>query len=277
LPTALTLLVLAAALGQIAAADHVDTSALVTQLGSVDAADRDAAEAELGKLGIAAFPALFDATCDEDPERSRRANRLISRLDKAALKPLRALTVEEDEQRAERASLLLSGIIDRIAEGHRRDLLRRLQAVGEAELVTASEQRSWEQQILRQKFMVDDHGNPLPTPISLRLAGRELIPDGSDEQRAPDADVLVRFRKTGELPDERFKAAWESCVAMVGDGADQRTLFGGMISAEPAMMESASRALAAGHTASAPGWLPAVCSTCVRPSSFVITTRATGV
>jgi hypothetical protein len=67
----------------------VDVGALVAQLSAPEFRTREAAGAELRKLGPAALPALREAERSDDPEVQTRAGALVKEIEQAAKKKLR--------------------------------------------------------------------------------------------------------------------------------------------------------------------------------------------
>ncbi len=65
--------------------DRVDLPALIRQLGSEVAAERDAATLELERLGDEAIPVLRVATDSRDPLIRERATALLDRIEEGAL------------------------------------------------------------------------------------------------------------------------------------------------------------------------------------------------
>ncbi len=226
------------------AEDALSTAELVVDLGSESPAVRETAEQRLMERGLEAFPELFDATLDADAERARRARRLVSRLDRAAIGPLREVVLSEDDRRADRAKRLLDALTDRIVQEYRESLVKR---VDEAEAVTAQERLQWRSQLLRQKFLLDESGVPLPTSIALRLAGRELLPDELGESRGLDDAAIARFRETGTI-DDAYAAAWRRFAEVHGDDGPRRDYFAAMVAAEPDLMKAAAGGIAARGT-----------------------------
>jgi hypothetical protein len=226
-----------------AADARADIEQLVDQLGSEKAEIRDAAEAGLGKRGVEPLPQLFDATLSNDPERARRARRLIARLEGEAFPLLARESESANKDRAEQAQLLLSGLTDRLLQRKIMEITRRIEVAAEQGRVTESEQRNWISQLNSGKIVltVDQRGRINETGLERQLECREALSlDAIANKSAVTPAELEAFRKGGELPDAKYAPAWKTFVAKVGEGPEVRGLFADMVAAEPALIEAAA-------------------------------------
>ena len=220
---------------------------LTERLGDDDLRVRQEAGRQLAALGSSVVSELFEAAVSENPERARRARRLIMQLAGDAIPELRRIVSQAESERARRiGGLLIGGLTERLVRIELEQLALKVEAAAGAGKILDREKASWTRSFrtATRSYDLDESGKLEPTVLTEKALARIAIPEQCLADFAIDPEKLNRFRETAESPDPAFQPAWQRFSDLVGDGAEHRGLFAHILIHEPQLLRAASLAFA---------------------------------